>query len=544
MTNPQPDGALLRPKAEEIVALGLPKLVLVRHKVAGAAKRVLIRAIGINEEGIFGLVPIKEETNERASDSFVSDSSSIASPVVPQMRKPSSITSFRAELGITSGGVVSRNRTPRAGTRQPRNALPDTLPTPPSEKIHVGRETGIGVVKFGNEFSDNIGEKEYLSSPDEILYMQVFMEKVGIWMDLLDRNKHFSRIIPFLALKSPMLLNAFLACGVKHLTLTNQVSKDGKALLYYDTSTTQLLRNLQNPDRNMTECATTAVVLNVYEIMSEEPNDRMSHIAGARALIRECGWNAQSEGIGAACFWLNIGMEVLSCLSFNWPTAWDPNHWGLDLGFVDDFVGRSDKRAIEASAHRGDGNKDQPDDEKRVAEAPTDNTGDCADEVWTHRMFYIVAKIANFRANIPRFQEPSPHVEQLRLQNRFTEWKLLKSLCDGWNRECPRSMKPFGYLYPTQISPSGSVFPKVCHRNRLAHCESRLLQKYPQAVFLEMALEEGLRSALGQNPVLRPSLVSAYTFLEHNQSIENILAQVSVLQPQPDISFERQEALQ
>ena len=50
------------------------------------------------------------------------------------------------------------------------------------------------------------------------------------------------------------------------------------------------------------ECAATAVVLNVYEIMSEKPTQRMSHIAGARALIRECGWNARSTGLGAACF--------------------------------------------------------------------------------------------------------------------------------------------------------------------------------------------------------------------------------------------------
>ncbi|KAF4774078.1 hypothetical protein HER10_EVM0008680 [Colletotrichum scovillei] len=213
------------------------------------------------------------------------------------------------------------------------------------------------------------GEREYLNSPEEILYMQVF---------------HFSRLIPYHALKSPMLLNAFLACGVKHLTLVNPAYEDDKALFYYDTATTQLLRSLQNPDRNTGECATTAV----------KPAQRMNHIAGARALVRECKWDARSSGIGAACFWLNIGMEVLSCLAFNWQTSWDPDQWGLDMNFTNEGCGPAGSAA--AAARSGDGFGQE--------------------EVWVHRILYIVAKIANFRATIPRFQEPSPHDEQIRLE--------------------------------------------------------------------------------------------------------------------------------
>lgn len=126
-----------------------------------------------------------------------------------------------------------------------------------------------------------------------------------------------------------MLLNAFLACGARHLTLVNPAFSEDKALRYYDEATRQLLRCLQNPNRDTVTCATTAVILNVYEIMSERALQRMNHIAGARALIKECGWSAKSVGIGAACFWLNVGMEVLSCLHFNWQVAWDPDTWGL-----------------------------------------------------------------------------------------------------------------------------------------------------------------------------------------------------------------------
>ncbi|KAH8203709.1 hypothetical protein TruAng_002122 [Truncatella angustata] len=309
--------------------------------------------------------------------------------------------------GMTGAEAQSQFADPRAVGVEP-GPIPDTgIMTPPNDKS---------------------GEREYLNSPEELEFMQVFVSEVGVWMDSLDKEKHFSRLVPYHALKCPMLLNALLACGVKQLTLTHQYSDD-KALYYYDTATTQLLRSLQNPERNTSECAATAVVLNVYEIMSEKPAQRMSHIAGARALIRECGWNAKSTGLGAACFWLNVGMELLSCLAFNWQTAWDPEQWGLDMDLTT---------------------------EKEHGK----------EEIWVHRIFYVVAKIANFRASIPKFQEPSPHDEQVRLQARFAEWRRLKNLCDNWNNSCPRPMHPFGYLYPLQQpqDPSGrrkSLFPNV-----------------------------------------------------------------------------------
>ncbi|PKS05909.1 hypothetical protein jhhlp_007740 [Lomentospora prolificans] len=316
-------------------------------------------------------------------------------------------------------------------------SLPVTPPIAPAPPPTVGGSTGNlsldGMVTPPPSETAVSGERAYLNSPEEVYYMQVFVEEVGVWMDSMDKEKHFSRLIPYHSLKSPMLLNAFLACGVKHLTLVNPAYNDDKALFYYDTATTQLLRSLQNPDRNTAECATTAVVLNVYEIMSEKPAARMNHIAGARALIRECGWNAKSTGIGAACFWLNIGMEVLSCLAFNWQTSWDPDQWGVDMDFT----------------------PPEGDDDRSVMD---DQIG--KEEIWVQRIFYIVGKIANFRATIPKFQEASPHDEQIRLGNRLAQWQELKTLCDNWNNACPETMHPFGYLYPSQTN-SKSAFPNI-----------------------------------------------------------------------------------
>ncbi len=267
-----------------------------------------------------------------------------------------------------------------------------------------------------------MGTRDYLKTPDEVLFMQVFVEEVGLWMDSMDPMKHFSRLLPFHALSEPMLLNAFLACGARHLALVNPLYHEEKSFYYYDLATTQLLRSLQNPDRDTVICATAAVILNVYEIMSERAMQRMNHIAGARALIKECGWSARSTGIGAACFWLNVGMELLSCLHFNWKPAWEPERWGVDMNF----------------AERGTGQE----------------------EIWVHRMLYIVGKVATFRATIPMYQEATPHKQQARLQARFREWQSLKDLCDSWNSSVPRSMHPMAYLWPQQTS-SKSAFPEV-----------------------------------------------------------------------------------
>ncbi|KAI0545310.1 hypothetical protein F4679DRAFT_480360 [Xylaria curta] len=315
----------------------------------------------------------------------------------------SDISTTASVAGATDSGPPSATRGIGPGNINPDNNPENNMMASPSKRVE---------------------ERECLTSPEEMHFMQVFVSEVGLWMDSLDKDKHFSRRIPYHALKCPMLLNALLACGVKHLTLTQQYS-DEKALFYYDTATTQLLRSLQNPERNTAECAATAVVLNVYEIMSEKPTQRMSHIAGARALIRECGWDARSTGLGAACFWLNVGMELLSCLAFNWQTAWDPETWGVNMDFAT---------------------------EKEAG----------SEEIWVHRVFFIVAKIANFRASIPRFQEPSPNDEKIRVQARMAEWNRLKALCDDWENAAPRPMHPFGYVDPSQQrGPGKSLFPNV-----------------------------------------------------------------------------------
>lgn len=264
----------------------------------------------------------------------------------------------------------------------------------------------------------------YLEDRNEVLYMQVFVEEVGLWMDSMDAGKHFSRVIPFQALREPMLKYALLACGVRHLTLVNSAYPEEHALNYYNSATQLLLKSLQNPDRDSVLCATTATILNVYEVMSEKALQRMNHIAGARALIKECRWDATATGVGSACFWLNVGLELFSCLHFNWGVAWDPDTWGIDMTMNPQHMG---------------GNE----------------------EDWTHKILWILSKITNFRSTAqPRFQESSLHAEQLRLHQRHQEWLGLKQFCNRWNQCVPPTMHAMAYV-PTYLTSSKSTFPEV-----------------------------------------------------------------------------------
>lgn len=223
-----------------------------------------------------------------------------------------------------------------------------------------------------------------------------------------------------------MLLNAVMACGARHLNLVNPSYGDERAIYYYNAASRDLLSCLQNPNRDTVLCATAAVILNVYEVMCESAMQRMNHIAGARALIKECRWNARTPGIGGACFWLNVGMELLSCLHFNWQLAWDPDTWDIDMNITGPHSGGM--------------------------------TGD--EELWTHRIVYICAKIANFRATIPQFQGLDRNAHEIRITQRCREWNTLKQLCDDWGENAPRSMKPVGYLQP-HVTSSKSAFPEV-----------------------------------------------------------------------------------
>jgi hypothetical protein len=265
-------------------------------------------------------------------------------------------------------------------------------------------------------------------------------------MDLLAKDQHFMDQVPYMALKSPMLLNALLACGARQLSsLGSPDDEDGAP--YYDAATALLRRKLQDPDCNSHECAVASVLLDVYGIM-EDSELVMDRLVDTRSLIRRCGWDAASGGIGASCFWVNICLEVLSCICSGQQTACDPDQWELNLEFVQETSGSSSQSVV--------GNDELANSRRNVGSHTLNDGAD--EEIWLQRIFYVLAKVANFHADTSQPQGPFPHDEQVRQQRRLSEWNRLKAMCDAWNRKCPRSMRPYGYS-PTPSAKS--LFPNV-----------------------------------------------------------------------------------
>ncbi|GJN79228.1 hypothetical protein PLIIFM63780_002741 [Purpureocillium lilacinum] len=338
--------------------------------------------------------------------------------------------------------------------------------------------------------------REFLATEMELEYMKAFVDGIGAWMDSLGEHKFFSQVVPYHALESPALLNALLACGAKHLSFgadrSAGVNPDPEpellgntAAWYYNAATMMLVRQLQNRDCDVAECAVTSLVLHVYEVMAGQ---HLSHGAGARLLIRNLEWDARSragkdkskgkgkgkdggEGVGAACFWLSVGMEVLQCLEHKWVLTWDPDEWGLESEWA-----------------MADGSDDM----------------EAGQELWMHRALYVVAKVVNFRATSSLYIDTDPHDQQARLRSELAVWQDLKRLCDRWNDLCPRSMRPVAYL-PLGAAKQESSFPRFW-LTRDSATLGRLFYHTAQCILTQM------------KPLQPPSLTREMMALQHHHA--------------------------
>ena len=192
-----------------------------------------------------------------------------------------------------------------------------------------------------------------------------------------------------------MLLYAVLACGACHLSLVNDHYARSISQDLYGKATGTLLRKLQNPHRNTCLCAITSLVLNVFEMMTEPALQKMNRIAAARALVKDCCWNASSSGTAVGCFWFSISTTLLNCVIYKWTIPWNPDEWGYRLGNT-----RSDVK-------------------------PMKNTR-TADE-WVHAILYILARIINY---------------SLTTRKLLTRWESLEHLCSWWWSSVPQELQP------------------------------------------------------------------------------------------------------
>ncbi|KAF1821791.1 uncharacterized protein K489DRAFT_321356, partial [Dissoconium aciculare CBS 342.82] len=369
------------------------------------------------------------------------------------------------------------------------------------------------------------GEPPVLTSANEMLYMQIFTEEVALWMDALDPSgKYFTLFIPRMALRVPMMREAILACGAEHLGLVNPAHyPESNSLEHYHVATRLLLEHLgRGAETNQTrgnpreekqkqkEAAITAVLLNVYELMrangARHPgHQRTNHVAGARALINSLGWNYKTPDVGGACFWLNIGFEILSCLHFGWRMEWKTDSWGLDMD-----------SSADTRPHR--------------------------ETIWARRMLYVLAKLCDYRADFAEFADAvskerkplNPRSECFQMSLRLAEaWTKLWDMNELWFKNRPDYIRQTAIVRPQRAR---SKFPEVWYIGSVAvvstlfHYTAKLLltQSHPSVMANEgstLAEHEQITRSLKEDERYSAGMICAITAHVKDRGVASIAIQ-------------------
>lgn len=231
----------------------------------------------------------------------------------------------------------------------------------------------------------------------------------------------------------PSIRFAILACGACHLFLVNEESVnreqrfDEHGERYYKKAHEILEKDMfLKPD----ERAVTASILSAYDVLLSTTGKRITCLDTVTDLIQGCGWHASHESKAArACFWLNIGMQVIVCIAGSRPMRWKPETWN--------FISAPDYRLFPPK--EGLGLYQNVDEEM----------------YWAHHLIYILAQIADFRGSDHAAQSAVNEQQQL---HRVQNWQRLKRALEEWDRTKPHVMNPLGQV-DTPISKS--TFPEL-----------------------------------------------------------------------------------
>jgi hypothetical protein len=434
-----------------------------------------------------------------------------------------------------------------------------------------------------------------------------------MWLDALDTvNEPFKKLTPIKSRECPMMREAMLACGARHLNFKNPAEHPESTVLHhYGQALRRLLVDMNRGNNGITsnssggllshhapidhrrhstssprvteDQAITAVLLNVYDVMSAHSSrtdvtassgtadstatpavhpghQRTAYEASARHLIEQVGWNARTPGIGGACFWNNIGFEVLSCLHFNISITRKPEIWGL-VEPQHGIVSHSDARGRPQSAGEG-GEEIWPyttqSSTARIVRGPAnipflDWSKDEGDErpglecLWARRQLFLLAKLNDYRVDFvqnlhilrDRPDFPGSSFEWSRMASRLSRrWQKLWDLNELWCQNRPRTMAPTWTIRVQDLRPAPNTmrsnFPQTKYAGRTAtvaalfHQMAKLLlsQHNPAVVVNEGTAEgERLLNAMDQEETNSALMICSITAHTRDAGVASIAIQ-------------------
>ncbi|PPJ55825.1 hypothetical protein CBER1_01613 [Cercospora berteroae] len=162
---------------------------------------------------------------------------------------------------------------------------------------------------------------------------QSFVTETSTWIDLLDPSKHFSTLVPHLALHNEGLMKALLALGARHLSIkpmrTGEASVDRTAAVQYYYETLQYLQTAMRftTYKNSRELLATVLIVSMYEMLDGAGKGWERHLKGVFWIQRSREINGESGAFEQAIWWAWLRQDVWAafrenrrCFSFFKPT--------------------------------------------------------------------------------------------------------------------------------------------------------------------------------------------------------------------------------
>lgn len=176
----------------------------------------------------------------------------------------------------------------------------------------------------------------------EVSLFRYFVTHFSRWIDLTDPHRHFSVMVPHLALRNQGLMKAILALCTRHLSIKPlaDLAPDRTLAVQYYYETLQYLQQAMKNEAYLRseELLVTCLIISTYEMIDGEGQSWERHLRGIFWVQRSREINGESGGLNQAVWWAWLRQDVWAAfregrkvLSFFKPTKpyYAMDHWDI-----------------------------------------------------------------------------------------------------------------------------------------------------------------------------------------------------------------------
>ena len=149
----------------------------------------------------------------------------------------------------------------------------------------------------------------------EIPIFKRFVNRLGLWMDIFDPMKHFSTVVPQIAMCNEGLMKAILGLAARHMSIRPDDSEpavDRTVAVQYYYETLQYLQEAmkhQSYNRSL-ELIATVHIVSMYEMIDGTGSGWERHLKGVFWIQRSQGIGAETTGLQGAGWWTWLRQDV------------------------------------------------------------------------------------------------------------------------------------------------------------------------------------------------------------------------------------------